>query len=258
MYAIGANPVAARLTGIRSKRLIFFGFVLSGTCVALGGLVNVSQLGAATPLAGLGYELSVVTAVILGGEPRRRPRHDPRYRARAADYRYAQQRADPLERRPLLAGGRPRRAADRRCFLRPASHPADPRVGSCSAPTRSGASTELDSGCRHRRIACNLQTINLLSFAARLRHDAHGSPSARNDGRRCGPVLRARRWSAAVARPRVQRLLSAFATRTLVGRRGRPLLALRRPSRQPLQGRSLGRLAGDERNRRQLSTREPA
>jgi ribose transport system permease protein len=67
MYAIGSNPAAARLTGIRSRQLIFVGFVLSGLCVALGGLINVSQLGAATPLAGLGYELQVVTAVILGG-----------------------------------------------------------------------------------------------------------------------------------------------------------------------------------------------
>ena len=39
MYAIGANPAAARLTGIRSKRVIFIGFVLSGLCVALGGLI---------------------------------------------------------------------------------------------------------------------------------------------------------------------------------------------------------------------------
>ncbi len=67
MYAIGANPVAARLTGIRSKRLIFAGFVLSGLCTALGGLILTSQLGAASPVASLGLELSVVTAVILGG-----------------------------------------------------------------------------------------------------------------------------------------------------------------------------------------------
>jgi ribose transport system permease protein len=67
MYAIGANPVAARLAGIRSGRLIFIGFVLSGAMVALGGLIFVSQVGAATPTAGLGLELSVVTAVILGG-----------------------------------------------------------------------------------------------------------------------------------------------------------------------------------------------
>ncbi len=67
MYAIGANPVAARLTGIRSKRLIFGGFVLSGLCVALSGLILVSQLGASSPIAATGLELSVVTAVILGG-----------------------------------------------------------------------------------------------------------------------------------------------------------------------------------------------
>jgi ribose transport system permease protein len=67
MYAIGANPVAARLTGVRSRRLIFVGFLLSGLCTALGGLILTSQLGAASPVASLGLELSVVTAVILGG-----------------------------------------------------------------------------------------------------------------------------------------------------------------------------------------------
>lgn len=67
MYAIGANPAAARLNGIRSKRVIFVGFVLSGLCVAIGGLILASQLGAASPQAASGLELSVVTAVILGG-----------------------------------------------------------------------------------------------------------------------------------------------------------------------------------------------
>jgi ribose transport system permease protein len=67
MYAIGANPAAARLNGIRSKRIIFVGFVLSGVCVAVGGLILASQLGAASPQAANGLELSVVTAVILGG-----------------------------------------------------------------------------------------------------------------------------------------------------------------------------------------------
>jgi ribose transport system permease protein len=68
MYAIGANPVAARLTGIRSRRLVFLGFVLSGLAIALGGLMLVSEIGAApSGTLGLGYELQVVTAVILGG-----------------------------------------------------------------------------------------------------------------------------------------------------------------------------------------------
>lgn len=67
MYAIGANPVAARLAGIRTKTAIFGGFLASGAAVAVGGLILVSQLGAASPNAASGLELSVVTAVILGG-----------------------------------------------------------------------------------------------------------------------------------------------------------------------------------------------
>lgn len=67
MYAIGANRQAARLAGIRVKRYIFIAFFLSGLFVALAALVNVSQLGAASPNAGNGLELSVITAVVLGG-----------------------------------------------------------------------------------------------------------------------------------------------------------------------------------------------
>ena len=67
MYAIGANAAAARLAGISTRTAIFFGFVLSAASVVLAGLVLVSQLGAASPQAATGLELSVVTAVILGG-----------------------------------------------------------------------------------------------------------------------------------------------------------------------------------------------
>jgi ribose transport system permease protein len=67
MYAIGSNPNAARLSGIRTRTLIFIGFVMSGLAVSLAALINVSQLSAASTLSGVGVELSVVTAVILGG-----------------------------------------------------------------------------------------------------------------------------------------------------------------------------------------------
>jgi ribose transport system permease protein len=67
MYAIGANPTAARLAGIKTKTAIFAAFIMSGIAVVIGGLILVSQLGAASPQAGLGLELAVVTAVILGG-----------------------------------------------------------------------------------------------------------------------------------------------------------------------------------------------
>ncbi|MEV4383457.1 ABC transporter permease [Streptosporangium sp. NPDC049644] len=67
MYAIGANPVAARLVGIRVNRTIFAGFLLSGGCMALAGLLVTSQLGSSSANTGVGLELAVVTAVILGG-----------------------------------------------------------------------------------------------------------------------------------------------------------------------------------------------
>ncbi|CAN5566882.1 ABC transporter permease [soil metagenome] len=67
MYAIGASPMAARLAGIRTKRAIFVGFILSSLAVALASLIRLSQVGGASTNAGLGLELSVVTAVVLGG-----------------------------------------------------------------------------------------------------------------------------------------------------------------------------------------------
>jgi ribose transport system permease protein len=67
LYAIGASPTAARLAGIRVKRNIFIAFLLSSACVALAGLIRLSQVGGASVMAGLGVELMVITAVVLGG-----------------------------------------------------------------------------------------------------------------------------------------------------------------------------------------------
>lgn len=67
LYAIGASPAAARLAGIRTKRVIFIAFILSALCVALAGLIRLSQVAVASVNSGLGIELSVVTAVVLGG-----------------------------------------------------------------------------------------------------------------------------------------------------------------------------------------------
>ena len=67
LYAIGANPTAARLAGIRTRRVIFFAFVLSGLAVALTGLLLASQTGQGSGNAATGLEFSAVTAVVLGG-----------------------------------------------------------------------------------------------------------------------------------------------------------------------------------------------
>jgi ribose transport system permease protein len=67
LYAIGANPAAARLAGIRTRRVIFFGFVLSGLAVGLTGLLVASQTGQGSGNAATGLEFSAITAVVLGG-----------------------------------------------------------------------------------------------------------------------------------------------------------------------------------------------
>ncbi len=67
IYALGSNPQAARLAGIRVKRNVFILFVATGFAAAFGGLILTSQLRAASGNAALGLELSVVAAVVLGG-----------------------------------------------------------------------------------------------------------------------------------------------------------------------------------------------
>jgi ribose transport system permease protein len=67
LYSIGSNPVAARLVGIRTGSILFITFVLSGLAMGLGGLILTSQLSSASPNAALGLELTVITAIVLGG-----------------------------------------------------------------------------------------------------------------------------------------------------------------------------------------------
>ncbi|HKC29290.1 MAG TPA: ABC transporter permease [Jatrophihabitans sp.] len=67
LYAAGSNPVAARLVGVRGSKMIVFAFIASGLGVALSGLILDSQLSAASPNAATGLELTVVTAIVLGG-----------------------------------------------------------------------------------------------------------------------------------------------------------------------------------------------
>jgi ribose transport system permease protein len=67
VYAIGGNEEASRLCGIniRLHRLIIF--MLSGLLAAGAGLIYVSRLSTGDPSAGLGYELSIIACVAIGG-----------------------------------------------------------------------------------------------------------------------------------------------------------------------------------------------
>ncbi len=66
-YYIGSNAKAARLSGINVDRLQVLGFTMMGLIAGVAGLVFASRVGAAVSAAGVGAELRVITAVILGG-----------------------------------------------------------------------------------------------------------------------------------------------------------------------------------------------
>lgn len=67
VYAIGSNARAARLSGISTKRWLLIIYIICGTTAALAGLMLAARTGNARPAAAMGFELTVITAVILGG-----------------------------------------------------------------------------------------------------------------------------------------------------------------------------------------------
>ena len=67
VYAIGANQEAAFFSGLRVKRIKLTLFVLSGAVAALAGVVISLRNSTAAANVGIGFELTVVTAVLLGG-----------------------------------------------------------------------------------------------------------------------------------------------------------------------------------------------
>ncbi len=67
VYAIGGNERAARLSGVRVKRVTLLTYVISGFCSAMVGLIIASQLVAAHPATGDTFELNAIAAVVLGG-----------------------------------------------------------------------------------------------------------------------------------------------------------------------------------------------
>jgi ribose/xylose/arabinose/galactoside ABC-type transport system permease subunit len=67
VYAVGGNIEAARLAGIRTHRVLTQVYVLSGVLSALSGVLLASRMNSGQPNAGLGYELDVIAAVVVGG-----------------------------------------------------------------------------------------------------------------------------------------------------------------------------------------------
>jgi rhamnose transport system permease protein len=67
VYAVGGNPVAARLAGISTGRIVLLAFVISGALAGLGGALYTARYAQVDSSAGLGLELTVIAAVVIGG-----------------------------------------------------------------------------------------------------------------------------------------------------------------------------------------------
>jgi len=67
LYAIGSNGPAAKLVGIPVRRRELMAFAVSGLCAGLAGALWSARFGGIDTSAGLGYELSVIAACVVGG-----------------------------------------------------------------------------------------------------------------------------------------------------------------------------------------------
>ena len=66
-YAIGSNPEAARLSGIPVKRYLLVVYVIGGALAGFGGMIAASQVNSGQPNYGIGLELDIIAAAVIGG-----------------------------------------------------------------------------------------------------------------------------------------------------------------------------------------------
>ena len=67
IYAVGQDPAAAAKAGIDVPRVLFAVYCICGLCAALGGLVSIAQVAAASSTFGFQKEFPVIAAAVLGG-----------------------------------------------------------------------------------------------------------------------------------------------------------------------------------------------
>lgn len=67
VYAVGDDPDAARLAGIRVNRVLLSVYLVAGLIFAIAGWVTIGRVGAASPNSGIDANLDSITAVVIGG-----------------------------------------------------------------------------------------------------------------------------------------------------------------------------------------------
>jgi len=67
VYAIGGNELAAKVSGINTRAVIFSVYAIAGTMSGVAGVVITSRVMTGSPVIGTGYELDAIAAVVIGG-----------------------------------------------------------------------------------------------------------------------------------------------------------------------------------------------
>lgn len=67
VYAVGGNPETAKYAGINVKWITATCYMISGALAAMAGILNAARMGSGQPTVGDGTEMTVITAVIIGG-----------------------------------------------------------------------------------------------------------------------------------------------------------------------------------------------
>lgn len=67
VYAVGGNEESAQKVGISTRRVLLSVYTIAGVLAAVAGIILTARLNGAAPLAGVGYELQAIAAVVIGG-----------------------------------------------------------------------------------------------------------------------------------------------------------------------------------------------
>lgn len=67
VYAVGGNELAARIAGVKTGRILFSVYAISGALAGLSGIMLASRVITGAPTLGQGYELDAIAAVVIGG-----------------------------------------------------------------------------------------------------------------------------------------------------------------------------------------------
>ena len=67
VYAVGGNAVAARYSGINTRRTVILVYIISGILSACSGILLISKLGSGQPTIGDGAELDAIASCVVGG-----------------------------------------------------------------------------------------------------------------------------------------------------------------------------------------------